>query len=118
MKTSEIYIEKIGCNVLFKIGCSAQENFDLIDSSNENDLWFHVQGKPSCHIVASIHDISKEIDRKKVLSIVKQGAVLCKKHSKYANEKDLPIVYTQIKNLEKTDVVGSVIVTNEKTIAI
>ena len=123
MKTQDIHIEKLGCLVTFKIGTSAQDNFDLIDSSQLEDLWFHVEGKSSCHVIASIHEkiISGEIerkDKKKLLSLVKQGALLCKQHSKYASEKKLPIVYTWVKHIVKTDVVGSVTITNEKVVCI
>lgn len=113
MKTQEIHIEKLGRTIVFTIGISAQENFDLIDSSQLEDLWFHVEGRPSCHVVASLNDLislreSERKDKKVMLSIVKQGALLCKQHSKYASEKNLPIVYTRMKHVIKTDIVGSV----------
>jgi hypothetical protein len=46
MKTQEVLINKIGEIILYKIGTNAQENWDLIDESDENDLWFHVDGLP------------------------------------------------------------------------
>lgn len=118
MKTQEIHIEKLGHSILFTIGNSAQENFDLIDSSQPEDMWFHVEGKPSCHIVASIHELTllREIERKQLLSIVKQGALLCKQHSKYSGEKNLPIVYTRVKDVVKTSVIGSVNIKNQKIV--
>jgi predicted ribosome quality control (RQC) complex YloA/Tae2 family protein len=123
MKTQEIYIEKLGDSIVFTLGTSAQENFDLIDSSQPEDLWFHVEGRPSCHVVASLNDLIllREIERKDkkvMLSIVKQGALLCKQHSKYASEKNLPVVYTWVKHVVKTDIVGSVNITNQKVICI
>lgn len=119
MKTQEIHIEKLGRTIVFTLGTSAQENFELIDSCKPEDLWFHVEGRPSCHVVASLNlrEIERK-DKKVVLSIVKQGALLCKQHSKYASEKNLPIVYTWVKHVVKTDIVGSVNITNQKVICI
>jgi len=119
MKTQEIHIEKLGRTIVFTLGTSAQENFDLIDSSQAEDLWFHVEGRPSCHVVASLNlSESERKDKKVMLSIVKQGALLCKQHSKYASEKNLPIVYTRVKHVVKTDILGSVQITNEKIVCI
>ena len=40
-------------NGFCKIGESAQENWDIIKESNQNDLWFHIDKLPSCHVVLS-----------------------------------------------------------------
>lgn len=120
MKTQEIYIENMDRSILFTIGTSAKENFDLIDLSQPDDMWFHVEGKPSCHIVASIHELTllREINKKQLPSIVKQGALLFKQHSKYSGEKNLPIVYTRVKDVVKTSVIGSVNIKNQKIVYI
>ena len=88
MKTQEVFIDKIRDNILFKIGTNAQENWDLIDESDENDLWFHVNGLPSCHVVASIHN-SENYNRNEIAYVAKQVAILCKQHSKYVSQKKL-----------------------------
>ena len=107
MKTQEVFITKIRENILFKIGTSAQENWDLIDESSEDDLWFHVNNLPSCHVVASLPNPEK-YNRNELAYIAKQGAVLCKQHSKYASQQKLAIIYSKIKDIKKTDIVGSV----------
>ena len=118
MKTQEVYIEKIRENILFKIGTNALENWSLIDESCEDDLWFHVNDLPSCHVVASIPNPEK-YNRNEIAYIARQGAVLCKQHSKYASQKKLPIICSKIKDLKKTDIVGSVTTTqNAKLIYI
>lgn len=101
----------------YRIGVSAQDNFDLIDDSSPQDIWFHVEGLPSCHVVAVIPE-NEKLDKKKIRALVNQGAVICKKHSKYASYKNLPIIYTKIENVQKTGTIGSVLTTNTKTIII
>lgn len=83
-----------------KIGESAQENWDLIDSSNENYIWVHLNSFPSCHIVIENENPSIEL--------LLQGARLCKEHTKYRNLKNLKICYTTISNLIKGKEIGSV----------
>jgi predicted ribosome quality control (RQC) complex YloA/Tae2 family protein len=117
MKTTSVYIECIKTTIEYHIGGNAAENFELIDNAEPNDIWFHVDGLPSAHIVASIPE-SMRLDKKQWLKIAKQGSVLCKQHSKYASQKNLPIVFTEIKNVEKTDVIGRVNITNQRTVYI
>ena len=107
MKTQEVFINKIRENILFKIGTNAQENWDLIDESGEDDLWFHVNNLPSCHIIAVIPNPEK-YNRNEIAYIAKQGAVLCKQHSKYASQQKLAIIYSKIKDIKKTDILCSV----------
>lgn len=108
MKTNEMFIAPIKKTITFLIGESAYDNEAVIDSAKGNDIWFHVdQGKSSAHIVALIPD---DLDRKDKKYIIKQGAVLCKQVSKYKSEKQVPIIYARIKDIEKTGVPGTVII--------
>lgn len=113
-----IFIPSIQKNILFKIGKNAEGNFRIIDLSKPEDLWFHVgDGLSSEHVVASItnlHNDEFRLDKKQLRDIVTQGCVLCKKHSKYNNKKELEIEYTEIKNVSKTDRTGMVCVKNIK----
>lgn len=102
-------------NYIIYIGENAQENWNLIDKSGQNDLWFHVENNPSCHIVLNINS------RKKVhKSVINYCAKLCKENSKkyIKNSKKCKIIYTQIKNVSKSDKVGSVNIKNTKVIKI
>ena len=116
MKTEVIFLEGLDRDITFYIGQNKNDNFDVIDKGKPNDLWFHAQGVSSCHVVAVIpNDISKK-DRR---YIIKTGALLCKKYTnKIKNIKSVEIVYTQIKNIEKTSVSGCVIIKNNKKIII
>jgi predicted ribosome quality control (RQC) complex YloA/Tae2 family protein len=117
MKEIPRYVDAIKADIVFKIGGNAQENFDMIDTASPDDLWFHVDNLPSEHVVASI-PIDKKIDKKQLGKIVTQGALLCKQFSKYASTKNLPIVYTRIKDVEKTEKIGCVLTQNQKIINI
>jgi predicted ribosome quality control (RQC) complex YloA/Tae2 family protein len=117
MKQITRYIDSIKSDIVFTIGGNAQENFDIIDASNPDDIWFHVDNLPSEHIVATIPE-DVNIDKKQLGKIVTQGALLCKQYSKYASQKNLPIIYTRIKDILKTEKIGCVIAQNQKIIVI
>ena len=104
-----------GLEIEYFIGKSAKENFEIIYAAEPHHIWFHIAGQPSGHVIASIPE---DLDRKHRVYIVKQGAVLCKQYSKFACMKNVEIVYTFVKDLQKGDHLGSVTVQHEKTITI
>lgn len=113
MKTSDIFIAPIKKTITFLIGESARDNEAVIDLAKGNDIWFHIdQGKSSAHVVACIPD---DLDRKDKKYIIKQGAVLCKQVSKYKSEKCVPIIYARIKDVEKTNIPGTVVIKEGQT---
>jgi predicted ribosome quality control (RQC) complex YloA/Tae2 family protein len=121
MTTNSKYIEKniffnnLNQEIKFYIGKNQDGNSEIIDLCKESDLWFHLDGMPSCHVIATIPD---NIDAKLLRTIIKNGAILCKQHSKYSSVKNISISYTYLKNITKTSVLGTVIITNEKKIII
>ena len=115
MRTFLFNDTKLDIELEIEMGQNAQENWDLIDKSEENDLWFHLQDYPSSHVV--IHVLGKkkkDLDRK----TIKYAALLCKQNSKMKSEKKVEVIYTQIKNVEKTEDVGSVVTSNTSVIKI
>lgn len=120
-------------DIEFRIGSNAHENFDLIDDSHPNDLWFHVSQSPyssrllrrpseyalshsSCHVVAKIHD--NVYDKKQQHKIAIQGAILCKQFSKYKSERSVSIMVAPIHCITKTKKIGCVTVDVYSTIVI
>lgn len=104
------------CIYIIKVGQSAQENWDLIDISEQDDIWFHVENNPSCHVVLTTNVFkANKIPHK---SVINYCASLCKEGSKLKNNKNVKIIYTQIKNVKKADKLGSVIAKNTKKIKI
>lgn len=110
-----IHFDKLNMDVEFIVGKNAKENFEIIDYASEHHLWFHVKGCSSSHVIACIDD---NIDRKDMRYIIKQGAVLCKQHSKCASAKNVEILYTRVCNIQKSDIIGSVTIAHEKTVVI
>lgn len=109
MKIQQLFISALQLSVTFKIGQNAQENDILIDQAGPNDMWFHVFNKKSCHVIACVPEM---LDRKQMKYIVNQGAVLCKQYS-YPSEKNLPIVFTRRRHIEKTSIPGTVFIPEE-----
>lgn len=117
MKTVSRFIDCLKTTVDFVVGKNAQENHDIIDEADPEDLWFHVNGYPSCHVIGKLpKDI--EIDRAALHKIAVQGAVVCKELSGLKKQKNVEICYTKIKNVTKGNAVGSVTLTDKKTMVI
>lgn len=126
MRTITKYIDSIRGNIEFRVGQNAQDNFDLIDDSSPDNLWFHIHGHASCHVVAAIQRMKEgqrmeegvRYDKKQLRHIATQGAVICKQHSKYKSEPNVQVMYTQIQHVVKTATVGMVTVSTYRTIEI
>ena len=116
MKIITKYLSNIDMEIDFLIGQNAQDNFDMIDSSNKYDLWFHINNLSSCHVIAKL---PYALNRNKLNTIIKTGAVLCKQNtSKIIQTKKIDIIYTQIKNIKKTLIIGQVTIGNSHIINI
>jgi predicted ribosome quality control (RQC) complex YloA/Tae2 family protein len=116
MKVAVETLSSIPVEIVYYIGRSQSENFAVIDLGAPEDIWFHVAGEASCHVVAAIPDDQK-FNKKQMLTILKRGALLCKQHTnKVAKSKDVEITYAPVKNVHKTDTPGKVIVNHSKSI--
>lgn len=89
-----------------RIGQTAQENWDLISDSSQNDLWFHLEKHPSPHVVIETPNKIKKIPKR----VISRAAELCVEYSKQVHGY---VIYTEIKNVKKSEKVGSV--TTRKT---
>lgn len=96
------------------IGSNRYENFKIIDNASGTDIWFHIDGEPSCHIILktvfSLRGIPKQV--------IKRCACLCKMNSKAKTQKKCKVIYTQIQNITKTEVIGQVIVGVHKSVRV
>ena len=102
-----------GENYSVRIGKNAVDNWEIIDSSNNHDLWFHLDNAPSCHLILSVNDNNTKIDRK----VIRRCAYLCKinsKPSKFSNK--TAVIYAPIQQIEKTDKIGQVYVKSSKSV--
>ncbi len=112
----ELAFESNDVQYKIRAGENAQENWDLIDSSAQNDLWFHVKSHPSCHVVVSLEN-AKNISIKKIdPQVIRYCGSICKAGSKLKHFGSVTIMYTYIKNVKKAEEIGSVTTTSSKTI--
>lgn len=116
MKTENLFLQGLNREITFYIGQNKNENFDVIDKGDLDDFWFHANDISSCHVVAIV---PKDIANKDKKYIIKAGAILCKKYtSKLKCVCDVDIIYTTIKNVNKTEKIGCVNVENVKKITV
>ena len=116
MKTEIILILPLKREFTFYIGKSKEDNFKVIDAGKDDDLWFHASHDSSCYVVCEVPD---DVEKSDMRYIIKMGAVLCKNNTnKLKSQKNVEIIYTQIKNVTKTAIAGCVQTTNTKMIII
>jgi len=117
MKTELRHIPALNCEIQFVVGTDAQDNFNIIDAAELTDMWFHLSGYSSCHVIAKMpQDIV--LDKKQKLQIIKQGALICKQNSKRKSEQNVDVIYTTVSNITKTKIIGQVETANVKHIDI
>jgi len=116
MKIEKIFIQPLKREIVYYIGKSKEDNFAVIDSGSNDDLWFHAANESSCHIVCIMPD---NIDKNDTKYIIKIGALLCKNNTnKLKSKQNVEFIYTQIKNVTKTAIEGCVQTKNTKSITI
>jgi predicted ribosome quality control (RQC) complex YloA/Tae2 family protein len=96
------------------IGRNKYNNFELIDDSMDSDVWFHVQGESSCHVILKNSGKLRDIPRQ----VIKRCAYLCKINSKAKTKKKCNIIYTQLENVVKTEIIGQVAVQSYKSVEV
>jgi len=96
----------INDNITYRLGKNAIENFKLIDDADPDDWWFHLDEHPSGHCIIDSNVIN---DKMKIFA-----GNLVKENSKLKNNKNVKIVFTQIKNLVKMKEVGSVLLKKQE----
>ena len=70
MSSVEVLIPILNITVQFYVGKNANQNSDIVRMAKDEDLWFHVEGHPSCHVIAIM---PSDVDRKKVRYIVNKA---------------------------------------------
>jgi predicted ribosome quality control (RQC) complex YloA/Tae2 family protein len=90
------------------IGKNKEENWQLIDASNPDDVWFHVDDQPSCHVILKNADEVKLRDIPR--QVLKRAAYLCKINSAAKTQPKCDVIYAPISSITKTSIVGQVTV--------
>ena len=96
-------------NIVCKIGCNSKENWELLDSSKDNHLFFHLSSFPSCYVILQTDNLDDE-------DAIKKAAFQCKINTKYKNLKNIKVDYCYVSNLEKGEIQGEVIFKSNKKV--
>ena len=95
--------------ILYRLGKNAKENHLLIDDADKNDWWFHLDNLPSGHCIV---EKTEELQISEIIF----AANLVKNNSKYKNNRNLKVCYTQVKNIKKGKNPGQVILLKEPSV--
>lgn len=90
---------------MLRLGKNKTENNELITEATDNDYWAHISEYPSGHCIIQNPENIK-IPRK----VLKRACCLIKQHSKYSSIKNLSFDVTQIKYIEKTNILGQIVI--------
>ena len=96
MKTFDLDDGAITC----VLGETAKENWSIIDNSEGDFTWMHLNSFPSGHIIIQSEEINN--------NILFNAANLCRQNTKYRNIPHLKVCYTKVSNLRKGEKPGSV----------
>ncbi|HEY3252010.1 MAG TPA: NFACT RNA binding domain-containing protein [Ignavibacteria bacterium] len=96
---------------------SAANDLLTFKYTDQNDLWFHVRGTSGSHTILKV---PKEFDDIIPKNIIKSAAEICAYFSKAKNAKNVPVAYTEAKNVQKYKGAksGSVVIKGEKVIKV
>lgn len=95
------------------IGNNSTENWEIIDKykNDNNAIWFHLNKKPSCHVIFTPN---KKFNKKHI----KDVSQLCKQYSKFKNVRRIGVCYTELCNIKKDIEIGTVIVKKSEVIMV
>lgn len=96
------------------IGKNKEENWQLIDNAFSNDVWFHIDDQPSCHVILKNTDDVKIRDIPR--QVLKRAAYLCKINSLAKTQPKCDVIYAPISAITKTQIVGQVTINGQTKI--
>ena len=85
-------------------GQNSQENWEILESSSVDDIWFHLLDSSSCHLI--LKNNNGRVPRK----VLKRCCYLCKINTNSSKVlKRCSVMYSRVGNVSKGLHVGSVI---------
>lgn len=100
-------------NTTIRVGRNnVQNNYVTFKASHRNDYWFHIQDYHGAHVVVSTNELTNDI-----ISLCASFAAY---YSKARDSKNIPVNYTQVKNIKKIPkaALGMVSISNYQTVYI
>ena len=94
---------------------SAANDLLTFKFTKQNDIWFHVRGSSGSHTILKCDD-----DAEPTKEHIKIAASICAYYSKAKNARNVPVAYTEAKNVQKYKgaKAGSVVIKGEKVIKV
>ncbi len=112
-----MYTEVFNTIYNIRLGKNQQENDNIISTSPQTALWFHLKEFPSAHAVVTNIVKPGIYDREVII----RAAILVKDNAKQGvnNLQKLSVNYLPIKNVRRTEIPGQVLLTKTpKTICV
>ena len=104
-------------NITFFVGTNQCDNYNIIELSNSNDLWFHANDDPSCHVIAVMPTLVNKHMKHKIIT---QGCLLCKQNTNSLKRisAQIDFVISSVDNLIKIEEhIGAVMFQDESRIS-
>ena len=94
---------------------SAANDLLTFKFTKQNDLWFHVRGSSGSHTILKCDE-----DVEPGKEHIKIAASICAYYSKAKNARNVPVAYTEAKNVQKYKGAksGSVVIKGEKVVKV
>lgn len=97
--------------ISFLIGQNANDNWNLLSTSNQKWIWFHLDKFSSPYVILtkSLIELKSEKLEKSWNDYILKACHLCKENSKYKNI-TVKVIYTNVKNVSKGNIIGEAII--------
>ena len=92
--------------IICKVGKNAEENWKLLDESNDNNLFFHLTYFPSCYVILQCDE--NIVYNENYKDILKKCSEICKENTKFKKLPNLRVDYTFCNNIEKGNNIGEI----------
>ena len=83
-------------NAIIRVGANSKENDALFTLAQQNDLWFHLDKGPSCHVYLSIEGTPEKRDVNKLISQCENLVLQSSKCAPTAT-----VIHTEKKNIKR-----------------
>ena len=96
-----------------RVGENAVENWELLEQSKDNYVFFHLSAFSSCYLILECY--YKNICDIPVNIIIK-AAEICKSKTKYKNLSNIRVDYTFCSNVKRGEIVGEIVYKSNKKV--
>lgn len=101
----------------YVIGKNAADNTNLVRTSYDMDIWFHIKGVSSAHLILRNPD-ETDLNTLRRQGIIYRMALALKNSSKYRRYNNIAVIYDYCKNIILQDKPGLVSVNHPRTMKV